>query len=235
MSLHRSPKLVLIAFSLLLGACSFQFQAGTSAGTRNQRQAARPKAGATTPKTQSTAPTTATTTKTPTTPTVQAPMITGRNAFGNGTLGAFRGKAYVIPNTTTKMPDLSTLVPFAGLLTDSFIVQTQEFTEGFPGVLKQDEWFAIRYDGTFDITKEATYTLKLVSDDGAILYVDGEKLVDNDGIHTAKAVQAAKVLKVGKHSLRLDYFQGARGSVALNLSIVEGTNTEQMRPLVGIR
>jgi len=166
---------------------------------------------------------------------VEPPRITGKNGCGNGTLGAFRGKAYGIPNTTTRMPDLSKMVPFASLLTDSFIVQTKDFTEGFPGVLKQDEWFAIRYDGLFEIAKETTYTLKLVSDDGAILYIDGEKLLDNDGIHATKGVSAAKVLKAGKHSLRLDYFQGARGPVALNLFLGEGTNPEQPRPLVGIR
>src|SRR5689334_15047144 len=111
MSSHRSPKLALIAFSLLLGACSFQFQAGMSAGARNQRQAARPTA--TTPaKTQSTA-TPVNTPKTPTTPTVtEAPRISGKNVFGNGSIGAFKGSAYVIPNTTTKMPDLSKMVPF---------------------------------------------------------------------------------------------------------------------------
>jgi hypothetical protein len=235
MSSHRSPKLALVAFSLLLGACSFQFQAGMSAGARNQRQAARPTNHTTTPaKTQATTPTPATTAKPPAT-TVEAPRITGKNVFGNGSLGAFHGKAYVIPTTTTKLPDLSSMVPFATLLTDSFIVQTQEFTEGFPGVLKQDEWFALRYDGNFEIAKETTYTLKLISDEGSILYIDGEKLIDNDGIHTAKGVAATKVFKAGKHSLRLDYFQGVRGTVALNLSIGEGTNPEQPRPLVGIR
>lgn len=235
MSSHRSPKLALIAFSLLLGACSFQFQAGTSAGARNQRQAARPTTQTTTPAKTAT-PTPANTAKPPATPTVtEAPRITGKNVFGNGTIGAFKGSAYVIPNTTTRLPDLSKMVPFATLLTDSFIIQPQEFTEGFPGVLKQDEWFALRYDGLFDIAKETTYTLKLISDEGAILYIDGEKVIDNDGIHTAKGVSATKVLKAGKHSLRLDYFQGVRGNVALNLSIGEGANPEQPHPLVGIR
>jgi hypothetical protein len=165
----------------------------------------------------------------------EAPRITGKNVFGKGSIGAFKGSAYVIPNTTTRMPDLSKMVPFATLLTDSFIVQPQEFTEGFPGVLKQDEWFALRYDGLFEIAKETTYTLKLISDEGSILYIDGEKVIDNDGIHTAKGVSATKVLKAGKHSLRLDYFQGMRGNVALNLSIGEGANPEQPKPLVGIR
>ena len=236
MSSHLSPKLALIAFSFVLGACSFNFQAGTSATPRNRaRQSAQPTGRATTtPKTQATTPTTANTTKTP--PTVaEPPRITGRNAFGNGSLGAFHGKAYVIPNTTTTMPDLSKMVPFASLLTDSFIVQTQDFSGGFPGVLMQDEWFAIRYDGNIDIQKDNTYSFRLISDDGAILYIDGVKLMDNDGLHAARTVLASKVLKAGSHSLRLDYFQGARGSVALSLSIGEGAAAERLNPIVGIR
>ncbi len=234
MSSHRSPKLALIAFSLLLGACTFNFQAGTSARTRNARQSAQPTARATTtPKTPNTRPTTPT--SKPPVSVAEPPRITGKNAFGNGSMGAFKGKAYVIPNTTTTLPDLSKMVPFASLLTDSFIVQQADFNEGFPGVLMQDEWFAIRYDGIFDITKEATYSLKLLSDDGAILYIDGVKFLDNDGVHAAKATTAAKTFTVGRHSLRLDYFQGARGPVALSLGIAEGSSAEQYRPLVGVR
>jgi hypothetical protein len=236
MSSHRTSKLALIAFSLLLGACSFKFQAGASSTPRTQaRRAARPTGQtATTPTPQSTTSTSANTSKTPTS-TAEAPFITGRNAFGNGSIGAFRGKAYVIPNTTQTMPDLSKMVPFASLLTDSFIVQTQEFTAGFPGVLMQDEWFAIRYDGNFDIQKDSTYSFNLVSDDGAILYIDGVKFLNNDGVHAAKTVTSSTTLKAGRHSLRLDYFQGARGPVALSLHIGEGTAPEQYRPLVGIR
>lgn len=240
MSSNRSPKLALIAFSLVLGACSFQFQAGMSAGARNQpRQAAQPTAAAATtptPQATTTATTPATTARPTTpTPTAQVPRINGTNAFGNGKIGAFTGHAYVIPNTTTKMPDLSTMVPFASLLTDSFIVQSQPFSGGFPGVLMQEEWFAIRYEGVFEVPKATTYSFKLSSDDGAILYVDGQKVVDNDGTHTIKTVSGSKALTAGKHTLRLDYFQGARGQVALSLGIGEGANAEQHSPLVGVR
>lgn len=238
MSSHRTHKLALIAMSLVLGACSFKFQAGMSANSgAKTRQAARPTRTTTPPKTTTTStPTTTGTTKPPTTTTtIDAPRISGKNVFGNGTIGAFKGSAYVIPNTTTKLPDFSKMVPFATLLTDSFIVQEQVFTEGFPGVLMQDEWFAIRYDGRFEIKAENTYSFKLTSDDGAVLYIDGEKVVDNDGIHAMQSGNGTKVLKAGVHTLRLDYFQGARGPVALSVAIGEGAHPEGTRPLVGIR
>lgn len=235
MSSHRSSTLPLIALSLVLGACSFSFQAGTSAGTRRPaRRSAQPTAKTTTPP-KATA-TAASTVKTPTaTPATDAPLIKGKNVFGNGSIGAFRGQAYVIPNTTTKMPDLTKMVPFAALLTDSFIVQPQVFTEGFPGVLMQDEWFAIRFDGNFQIPRDGTYNFGLNSDDGAILYIDGEKVIDNDGLHDAKEIKVGKALKAGRHVLRLDYFQGNRGPVALSLTIVDNALDARALPLVGIR
>ena len=229
MSSQRSFKLALIPMALVLGACSFNLQAGSSAGNRNQpaRRSARPTSSQ--PKT--TTPTTTSTAKTPS--TIEAPRIKGKNAFGNGTIGAFRGTAYVIPNTTQRMADLSKLVPFATLLTDSFIVQPQDFTEGFPGVLMQDEWFAIRYEGKFEVSTDNTYLFRLTSDDGAILYIDGEKVVDNDGVHASKSATGNKTLRPGQHSLRLDYFQGARGPVSLSLAMSDPAS--EPRPLVGVR
>jgi hypothetical protein len=131
------------------------------------------------------------------------------------------------------MPDMSKMVPFAKLFTDSFIVQPQEFSGGFPGALMQDEWFAIRYEGKIDIQKDNTYTFGLVSDDGAILYIDGEKVIDSDGIHTSKTTTGSKTLRTGQHTLRLDYFQAAKGSVSLSLAINDAAT--EPRPLVGIR
>lgn len=158
-----------------------------------------------------------------------APKITSANVFGNGTGGRFKGLAYVIPQGTTKMPDFSTLVPFATLFTNQFNVAEQEFSGGFPGALVQEEWFAIRYEGKFALAAAGDYTIKLTSDDGAILYIDGKKILDNDGVHTAKTVTATETLSAGNHDLRLDYFQAQKGKVALQLSIAIGQK-EQLAP-----
>jgi hypothetical protein len=160
------------------------------------------------------------------------PAITSPIAFGNGTGGAFRGLAYVVPENTTAIPNLSDLVPFATLYTDSFQIRPQPFSGGFPGALAQDSWFAIRYEGNFAVQRDATYLFRLASDDGAVLYVDGQKVVDNDGQHTVKVAQGQKELKTGSHRLRLEYFQAQKGDVALVLSMNEGG---QERPVVGTK
>lgn len=149
-----------------------------------------------------------------------APRIGGTIPFGSGTTNAFRGLAYVVPDNTTKLPDFTQLTPFATLYTDRFDVSSQNFTQGFPGALAgQVEWFGIRYDGRFAVATDGNWQFKLVSDDGAVLYVDGAKVVDNDGVHTATAGTGMAQLKAGPHALRLDYFQ-AKGPVALQLFLL---------------
>jgi hypothetical protein len=161
------------------------------------------------------------------TPRITAPII-----FGNGTAGAFRGRAYVIPETTRTVPDFDKLVPFATLFTDSFNISPQTFSGGFPGVLKQDDWFGIRYEGTFFVPNDGSFTFEVTSDDGAILYIDGQRVVDNDGVHSPVTSSGRKELRSGNHRLRLDYFQSTRGQVALGVFVIQ---SGQKVPLVGVR
>ncbi|WP_438028734.1 PA14 domain-containing protein [Sorangium sp. So ce233] len=165
-------------------------------------------------------------------PASNAPRITAPNAFGNGEGGAFRGLAYVIPEGTKKVPTFDGLVPFAMLFTDKFEVKSQAFSGGFPGALVQNEWFAIRFEGEFQVPKEGVYQFRLTSDDGAILYVDDKRVVANDGIHNAKTEDGETRLTEGTHRLRLDYFQAARGNVALMLQMGQ---KDKFEPLVGVR
>ncbi|MEZ4293971.1 MAG: PA14 domain-containing protein [Polyangiaceae bacterium] len=162
----------------------------------------------------------------------EAPTIKGETIFGSGTRAAFRGNAYVIPEGTKTMPNFRDLVPFATLYTDKFNVSPQVFSGGFPGALQQDEWFAIQYLGAIVLPASGNVTFKLVSDDGAILYIDDKKVIDNDGVHTAKTVTAQASLEAGRHEVRLEYFQEQQGSVALQLFTVVGG---QDVPVVGLR
>ncbi|MGK3995411.1 PA14 domain-containing protein [Sorangium sp. So ce1024] len=165
-------------------------------------------------------------------PASNAPRITAPNAFGNGEGGAFRGLAYVIPEGSKKLPSFEGLVPFAMLFTDRFEVKSQEFSSGFPGALMQNDWFAIRFEGEFQVPKDGKYQFRLTSDDGAILYVNDKRVVANDGVHSAKTEDGEAELTEGTHRLRLDYFQAQRGQVALMVQIGQ---KDKLEPLVGVR
>ncbi len=56
------------------------------------------------------------------------------------------------------------------------------------GVAKRNEKFAVRFDGFLPIEGAGNYSFRLSSDDGSRLSIDGEKVVDNDGVHPNSAI-----------------------------------------------
>jgi hypothetical protein len=57
-----------------------------------------------------------------------------------------------------------------------------------------------------------------VSDDGSMLYLDGELAIDNDGEHPPQPMSRLPRLAKGLHALRLDYCQGKLGKTLQLLS-----------------
>jgi hypothetical protein len=170
-----------------------------------------------------------------------APPIEKPILFGNGTGGAFRGLAYVLQPGTSRVPNLSQMTPFATLFTDSFQIKPQPFGGGFPGALMQEDWFAIRYEGFFNVPAAGAYAFKLVAERGAALWVDDAPLIDAEiggqatHVGAAFAGTATANLKAGAHRLRLDYYQAEKGEVALELFFDPSSKgPEATTPLVGI-
>jgi hypothetical protein len=149
------------------------------------------------------------------------PIIVGRIVFGSEEEKpeAMRGVVYFIPERTQRMPDLSLLEPVAAFFTHELNISPRDFSEGFPGVNNRFEWFAIRYDGTFSVKTDGVYDFRIVSDDGAKVYVDNALLIDNDGLHATKSTNGKVRLAPGLHAIRVDYFQGPRMSIALQLFV----------------
>ncbi len=106
-----------------------------------------------------------------------------------------------------KLPDFSTLKPVkTGKLPDNRI------DIGVAKDLKGG--FGIVFEGTLNLAAEEDYRFYLASDDGSRLIIDGEGLIDNDGIHPMGNPKEAMIrLQEGTHSLRVAYFEksGQRG------------------------
>lgn len=68
----------------------------------------------------------------------------------------------------------------------------------------------------FLATEAGTYGFRLSSDDGSELLLDGELLIDNDGLHGHEAVEAAAELEAGLHPFEIRHFENA-GSQSLLL------------------
>lgn len=70
--------------------------------------------------------------------------------------------------------------------------------------------------GFVRITEPGKYTFRLISDDGAMLWIDGRLVVDHDGLHGPVPKDGAMELTEGEHALRILHFE-AGGGEALSL------------------
>lgn len=139
--------------------------------------------------------------------------------FGSASQNAnsLRGEIYYLAEGTSSLPDFSTITPVGSIYTQVLDVPQRSFNSGFPGVTDRFEWFAIRYTGSFIVNTEGDYIFRLVSDDGSRLFIDGQMIIDNDGVHPPQSVSGNAYLSRGQHQIEVDYFQGPRELVALQL------------------
>jgi hypothetical protein len=151
----------------------------------------------------------------------------GRGSFGGAT-GHFRGQVCFIEPGTKALRQLSLCNVQGEFFTDVFNVTPRSFTAGFPGVSERTEWFAILYTGSLTVTDPGDYRFRVNSDDGAILRINGDVVVDNDGQHGPQSVRAIARLEPGLHQLELRYFQGPRTTVALQVFVTGPDGRERL-------
>ena len=72
--------------------------------------------------------------------------------------------------------------------------------------------FAVQFEGFLKIDSDDFYQFVVDSDDGAVLEIDDEVVVDNDGNHAPRTIAGHVPLRRGLHKFRLRYFQAEGGS-----------------------
>ncbi|MBP3983537.1 family 20 glycosylhydrolase [Pseudoxanthomonas helianthi] len=73
------------------------------------------------------------------------------------------------------------------------------------------EAFGLRFDGYLRVSADAIYRFVLDSDDGSVLRIDGETVIDRDGGRSPGESYGSAALSAGLHRIDLDYFQGGGG------------------------
>lgn len=74
-------------------------------------------------------------------------------------------------------------------------------------------WLGLVYEGYIDIPADGIYTFALTSNDGSMLYVDGQMLIDNDGPHGDTKLTAQRAMAKGWHKIRVEYFDLNNGGM----------------------
>lgn len=146
-------------------------------------------------------------------------IVTDNTDFGGAAKQPWKGEIYLLAPNTPKLPDFNTLTPIGTLFTNSIDVSSRSFTEPFPGVPSDRfEWFGVRYQGPLTISEAGDYQFRTLSDDGSKLFIDDVLVVNHDGLHGPSSSARVTVnLNKGVHTLRVEYFQGPRTQIALQV------------------
>jgi hypothetical protein len=133
-------------------------------------------------------------------------------------VGRLCGCVYDLPLGIRWLPDFAALRPVEMLCVDSLDVGLRNGPPGFPGVMGRYEWFGVDFRGTVVVSEAGPLSFRLVSDDGAKLYVDDVLVLDNDGRHDVRMVEGTVALDAGPHRIRVPYYDGP-GPMALTLEV----------------
>jgi putative alpha-1,2-mannosidase len=82
-----------------------------------------------------------------------------------------------------------------------------------PGIkgAKREDHFAFIFDGIIEVPEDGIYVFMTSTDDGSVLYIDGKKVVNNDGSHAAYVVQGRVALQTGYHAYKILYIEDYEG------------------------
>ncbi len=88
--------------------------------------------------------------------------------------------------------------------------------------------YGVSFAGYLKVEADGYYQFAVESDDGSLLQIDDEVVVDNDGNHPSRRVTGHIPLRQGFHKIKLLYFQ-SEGNVALRVSW--GASGAELQPL----
>jgi hypothetical protein len=141
-------------------------------------------------------------------------------------LGSFRGLVYRLGKYTSWLPDFRNLSPIRVYYTNALNYDLRQFDE---------EWFGIDYQGAFFVKTPGVYRFFLESDDGAQLFIDGKRIINNDGIHAVQEEEVDVSLTAGQHTIRVPYFQGPQPYVSLVLKVKPPKEKKQVFDMTKFR
>lgn len=76
---------------------------------------------------------------------------------------------------------------------------------------KETNRFGLQFTGFIDVPETGIYSFYFTCDDGGVLYIDDEVIIDNDGQHSAIRKSGQAALEKGLHPFRIDFIEAGGG------------------------
>ena len=84
--------------------------------------------------------------------------------------------------------------------------------------------FGAEITGYLNVSADATYAFSLNSDDGSMLYIDANLVVNNGGAHGPQIVAGNTFLTAGLHPFYVQFYEDFGGPSGVDLSLPEGVS-----------
>ncbi len=102
----------------------------------------------------------------------------------------------------------------------------EQFVSDIPGFDVTDKYL-MRWRGYFTAEDQGYYAFSTTSDDGSMLYIDGNVVVDNDGLHGGRRREGIVTLSPGQHSIVITFFENDGGAM-LQATVTPPNGREQV-------
>ncbi len=74
------------------------------------------------------------------------------------------------------------------------------------------DYFGLSFEGYINIPTQGEYTFYTTSDDGSALWINGDQVVNNDGLHGSVEKSGTVCLEAGYHEIDVAYFEKTGGN-----------------------
>ena len=101
----------------------------------------------------------------------------------------------------SKLPDFDVLTPVSTGTFSNFVISPRA----------RNDLFGFRLSSRINITQAGSYTFYTSSDDGSRLWIDGNLIVDNDGLHAMQERSGQITLSAGQHLIVVGFFENGGG------------------------
>jgi hypothetical protein len=93
----------------------------------------------------------------------------------------------------------------------------------------QSEYYGLRAEGLIQIPSDGEWTFKVGSDDGSLLFINGQLVAENDGGHSFRWRSGTVELEAGLHRFEVRYIE-RYGDAGLVVSWVDPSGIEEVIP-----
>jgi hypothetical protein len=151
----------------------------------------------------------------------------------NPILGGLTEETFYFDEAIESLPDLNTQSP--NLAREVDYVDYASTQNAWPGFERKYN-LACRWTGFVVIHVPGEYTFTITSDDGSMLWIKDQQLIDNGGLHNMESKSGSVTLTTNYHRLRMEHFQHKGGAGAiLEYKGADSNNEQVVIPKVHLR